>query len=136
MEIRRVIALLLAAWAFVAPAKEPAVPGEAPAMDTAVPAAREATEEKAQDHVLALRAEGEKFREAMNGLVAELGGELAVAEMMMKPGTGAAEVAAAVTSRRARAVVLMDNEAIRLYAAVQKAWKDSAPPPPAVALSA
>lgn len=88
------------------------------------------------DRVLVLRAEGSMFEEALGGLVGELEGELALEVRLIAHGTKIRTIDSVVKALRPRAVVLMDNEAIRLYAAVQAAWKDATPFPPAVALMA
>lgn len=88
------------------------------------------------DRILVLRAEGGKFREAMDGLVQELGREIEVEEKLIGPGTGMPEVAAAVAALRPRAVILMDNHAIRLYAELQAGWRDAQAFPPSIALMA
>jgi hypothetical protein len=95
-----------------------------------------AVAEERPDRVLVLRAEGAKFEEALGGLSGELEGELELEARLLAPGTAAPEIDSVLKARRPRAVVLMDNQAIRLYAAVQAAWKDTSPFPPAIALMA
>lgn len=118
----RLAALLSAAWMSLA---------QAP-----VPDAAETAADRVQERILVLRPEGEKFKEAKDGLASELGGEFEVVDRLLGPSTPADSIAAEVRSARPRAVVLMDNQAIRLYASAQKAWRDSAAYPPAVALMA
>lgn len=48
----------------------------------------------------------------------------------------AERLAAAISKSRPRALVLMDNDAIRLYASVQKRWLDPVPFPPSISLMA
>lgn len=91
------------------------------------------------ESVLVVRPAGPRFEEAMQGLRSELGAELPAAEKVIGAGgtaLSAAQLSEIVIKSRPRAVVLMDNEAIGLYAAVQAAWRDSTPYPLAVALMA
>lgn len=132
--MKRLSALLLMAWALSASAEAPAGPTVDSASSRRIEVAR--VPARQTEHVLVLRTEGAKFKETMNGMVEELGGELECDEKLLKPETGVAEIAATVASLRPKAVVLMDNQAIRLYAGVQAAWRDTVPFPPSIALMA
>src|SRR5690606_5754759 len=87
--------------------------------------------------ILVLREGGSDFRETMEGLVRELGPEFAFEEKIVEGGFGPREAVSLIAAHRPRAMVLMDNEAIRIHAAAQKLWNDSVVPyPPAIALMA
>ncbi len=88
------------------------------------------------DSILILRPSGIHFDEAANGLVHELGLEFETHARLLAAGDDAAAVANEIHLAHCKAVVLMDNQAIQLYAQVQKLWRDSLPPPPGVALMA
>lgn len=91
------------------------------------------------DRILVVRPEGAKFDETVNGFKQELGTEFEYAERILGPdrsAEAAAGLAAEVARTRPKAVVLMDNDAIRLWSEAQNAWRDSVPYPPAVALMA
>jgi hypothetical protein len=113
----------------------------------------------APDRIMVLRADGPNFQETVNGLTHELGSEFVCEERILRPeaalsGNGAlkvagergaesasgistaAQLATAISKSRPRALVLMDNDAIRLYASVQKQWRDSVPFPPSISLMA
>jgi hypothetical protein len=83
-----------------------------------------------------LRAEGPNFEETMNGLRKDLGPEFVCRERITGKGLGEADLSADLRKTRPKAVVLMDNEAIQLYAKVQKGWRDSVPFPPSISLMA
>lgn len=120
MEMKRMLlAMLLGAFALV------------PAQDGTSP--------RALDRIMIVRAEGANFRETVNGLERELGPEFEFEERITGAGTPiatAAQLASAIAQSRPRALVLMDNEAIALYGAVQGQWKDSVPYPPSISMMA
>jgi hypothetical protein len=90
-----------------------------------------------RDRILVLRAEGPHFQETVKGLEFELGQDFLCEERILGSGIATAEqLTAAIAGSRPRALVLMDNDAIRLYASVQKQWRDSVPFPPSVSLMA
>lgn len=94
---------------------------------------------QAADRILVVRPEGAKFEETAKGLKHELGSDFDCREEVMgadRPVDPAAALAAHVAADRPKAVVLMDNDAIKLYAEVQKRWKDSVAYPPSIALMA
>jgi hypothetical protein len=99
---------------------------------------------RAADRILILRAEGAHFQETTAAFKRELGPEFQCDEHVLGNGEEAAPIqaaaAAAVTIEigrlRPKAVVLMDNDAIKLYAQVQKLWRDSVPFPPSISLMA
>ena len=91
------------------------------------------------DRIMIIRAEGANFQETVNGLEKELGPEFEFEERVMGAGSPistAAQLASAIVASRPRALVLMDNEAIALYGAVQGQWKDSVPFPPSISMMA
>jgi hypothetical protein len=90
----------------------------------------------ASDRILVLRAEGPDFKGTMEGLKGELGPGFEFEEKIVGPGFGTREAASLVAARRPKAIVLMDNQAIRIHAGAQKVWSDSVPYPPAIALMA
>lgn len=91
---------------------------------------------RASDRILVLRPAGPHFEETIRALRHELGEEFQCDESVMGPGKDAAHVAAEIDRSRPRAMVLMDNDAINLYAEVQRNWKDSVPYPPSISLMA
>jgi hypothetical protein len=90
----------------------------------------------AADEILVLRSPGPKFEETVNGLRHELGGDFQCRDWILRPGLGEAEFAADIARTRPKAIVLMDNEAIQLYARVQGIWHDTVPFPPSISLMA
>ncbi len=101
--------------------------------------AQEGTSPSAIDRIMIVRAEGANFQETVNGLEKELGPEFEFEERVMGAGTPiatAAQLSSAIAKSRPRALVLMDNEAIALFAAVQGQWKDSVPFPPSISMMA
>lgn len=90
----------------------------------------------AEDRILVLRADGPNFKETMNGLSRELGSDVRIEDRIVGPGFGSGELARLIAKTRPHALVLMDNEAIRLHAGAQRLWGDSVPYPPAIALMA
>jgi hypothetical protein len=92
----------------------------------------------APDRIMVLRADGPNFQETVKGLTFELGADFVCEERIIGQGAAPAaeQVAAAIAASRPRALVLMDNDAIRLYASVQKQWRDSVPFPPSISLMA
>lgn len=94
---------------------------------------------RAADRILLLRPEGAKFAETVNGFKHELGTEFEFEDRILSadgPDDAAGELAATVARTRPKAVVLLDNDAIKVYSEVQKVWKDSVPYPPSIALMA
>lgn len=93
----------------------------------------------AADRILVVRPEGAKFEETVRGLKHELGPDFECGEDILpadRPEGAAAALAGRIAEARPKAVVLMDNDAIKLYAAAQERWADSAPYPPSVSLMA
>jgi hypothetical protein len=88
------------------------------------------------EKIMVLRPEGAHFEETARGLRQELGGEFRCEERLMGPKETVSGLEEAIRKARPRALVLMDNEAVRLYAGVQKQWRDSVPYPPSLALMA
>ncbi|MDB5105315.1 MAG: hypothetical protein JWP91_3004 [Fibrobacteres bacterium] len=95
------------------------------------------------DRILILRADGANFKETANGLIRELGPEFEIEDRILGSADGAApsisdpgRLAAAIAKSRPKALVLMDNDAINLYASVQKQWRDTVPFPPSISLMA
>ncbi|MEO6098031.1 MAG: hypothetical protein ABIW76_21155, partial [Fibrobacteria bacterium] len=114
---------------------------------------------RAPDRIMVLRADGPTFHETVKGLMHELGSDFTCEEMFFRPGAAPAvlpegkpagalvgkssegiataeQLEAAISTSRPRALVLMDNDAIRLYASVQRQWRDSVPFPPSISLMA
>jgi hypothetical protein len=91
---------------------------------------------RASDRILILRADGVHFQETARSLEHELGPEFQCEERLLGSGMDAGVLAAAIVKSRPKALVLMDNDAIKLYAAVQKQWRDSVPYPASVSLMA
>jgi hypothetical protein len=91
---------------------------------------------RAADRILILRAEGLNFQETTRSLEHELGQEFQCEERVLGSGMDAGVLSAAVAKSRPKALVLMDNDAIKLYAEVQKQWRDSVPFPPSISLMA
>lgn len=101
--------------------------------------AQEGTSPRALDRIMIVRAEGANFQETVKGLERELGPEFEIEERVMGAGIpidAAAQLSSAIAQSRPRALVLMDNEAIALYGAVQGQWKDSVPFPPSISMMA
>ena len=90
----------------------------------------------AADRILILRAEGAHFQETTNALKHELGAEFQCDERVTGTFSGPGALASAIVQARPKAIVLMDNDAIELYAAVQKYWLDTVPFPPSISLMA
>ncbi len=93
----------------------------------------------AADRILILRPEGAKFEETAKGLMHELGSDFACQQEILgsdRPDDAAATLMASLRAVRPKAVVLMDNDAIKLYAEAQKRWTDSVPYPPSISLMA
>lgn len=102
------------------------------------------------DRILIVRADGVNFQETVNGLEHELGADFICDERILNSDTAAAkpsgkapatiataeQLYAAIAQSRPKALVLMDNDAIRMYGDVQKQWKDSVPFPPSISLMA
>lgn len=86
------------------------------------------------EEILVLRADGPKFQEAVKGLRQELGTEFRVEDRVLGSKEGAAEMEGSIRARRPKALVLMDNHAIAVFAEVRRRWKDSLSCPPSVAL--
>ncbi len=88
------------------------------------------------DRILIVRAEGVHFQETTHALEQELGAEFQCEERVLGGDAEPEALAAVVIKSRPKAVILMDNDAIKLYAAVQKDWRDSLPYPPSISLMA
>ena len=93
----------------------------------------------AADPILIIRPEGAKFEETVAGLRHELGSDFDCAEQILgadRPDDAAGALLAAIGKSRPKALVLMDNDAIKLYAEAQKRWKDTLPYPPSISVMA
>ncbi|MDB5048364.1 MAG: hypothetical protein JWO30_1435 [Fibrobacteres bacterium] len=91
---------------------------------------------RAADRILILRAEGVNFQETTRSLEHELGPEFQCEDRVLGSGMDAGVLSVAIAKSRPKALVLMDNDAIKLYAEVQKQWRDSVPYPPSISLMA
>lgn len=83
---------------------------------------------------LVLRADGDAFAQVVNGLRADLDGELVLSESIVDKGTSDRDIQRAMKDAKPTIVILIGNGAINAYTRYQKDTKG--PFPPAVALAA
>lgn len=90
---------------------------------------------KDKDSVVIFRPAAEQFTEVVKGIEGELGEDLNFSEVMLQDNADATLIATSMKSVNPKAVVLIDNRAIKLYSSYQK-QNPEAPTPPCIALAA
>jgi hypothetical protein len=89
-----------------------------------------------KDAILVARGRGEQFDLAAKGLREELGNDFSIKDFAVAFAANAKKLAAAIETVKPKAIVLMDNRAIKLYCKVQQHTPDASQCIPSVCLMA